>query len=857
MANDVDGSIRIKATVDDEKAKKQLEKLQDKLNRQTEAVKKQDYAVQDLQKRYNKLASGEIEPKGMKKLISDTKKAQADIKTLSEEYRQLYATAAEEKQAGGQISPKTKAQLERLAEKLIAADEKASKLTARLEELQINPLASDEAQKLTNDLEFAKSKLSRLESEAAKTGERIDAILSGNAKRFGKLGAVVQTTSQKVKKAYINMTTPVIKSVEKVNERIKEVGKNKGFDKAGKAAHRFGNRLKRIVSGALFFNIISRGLTQLRESLGSVLKIDTQFTKSLAEIKGNLLTAFQPIYSAVMPMLNTLMSALSNLSAQAAAFIATIFGTNVKQAQKNAQALYEQANATEAVGDAAEAAEKQLASFDTIQKLSSGAASKSDKSKPSGVVADFTTSLDKVKVPDWLKNFWKVFQDSWAQNGAKTIEAAKNAIAGIKGVLESIGKAFINVWTSGAGERVLNSIHGLLQNVLNAIGEIATAFSAAWDSGIGESILTHLLNIITNIVNTVSNLTAKFREAWQANGNGQAIMSAILGIVDAILGTIDRIVKSTAEWAGNLNLEPLISGIRGVLEPLKTVVESIGEALAELWEEVALPFAKWIVESAVPKILEWLGSFFNFLAEHQEFVKAFVKVIASLWLAFEAYTIVNGAIGVFKALLGSLTPVKIILAAMIPLIAGVISAWKDMSTLERVVSVLGLLVTAAAAAAIAVGALQSAWSLGIAAAAIAAGVIAITAAVNSATKKAQSSGSVSGNLNSYGSSSYSASSYRAAGIPALADGAVISPNNEFLAVLGDQKHGVNIETPLSTMKQAFMEAMNESGGMSRGGQISASDVYIDGAKLARITWGYNQSENSRRGVNLIENGALT
>ena len=40
-------------------------------------------------------------------------------------------------------------------------------------------------------------------------------------------------------------------------------------------------------------------------------------------------------------------------------------------------------------------------------------------------------------------------------------------------------------------------------------------------------------------------------------------------------------------------------------------------------------------------------------------------------------------------------------------------------------------------------------------------------------------------------------------IPRLAQGAVIPPNNEFLAVLGDQKRGTNIETPLSTMVEAF------------------------------------------------------
>ena len=39
-------------------------------------------------------------------------------------------------------------------------------------------------------------------------------------------------------------------------------------------------------------------------------------------------------------------------------------------------------------------------------------------------------------------------------------------------------------------------------------------------------------------------------------------------------------------------------------------------------------------------------------------------------------------------------------------------------------------------------------------------------------------------------------------IPRLATGAVIPANKEFLAVLGDQKHGMNIEAPLDTLMQA-------------------------------------------------------
>ena len=44
-------------------------------------------------------------------------------------------------------------------------------------------------------------------------------------------------------------------------------------------------------------------------------------------------------------------------------------------------------------------------------------------------------------------------------------------------------------------------------------------------------------------------------------------------------------------------------------------------------------------------------------------------------------------------------------------------------------------------------------------------------------------------------------------IPELAEGAVINPNNPFLAVLGDQQSGVNVEAPLDTIKQAVSEVM--------------------------------------------------
>jgi len=47
-------------------------------------------------------------------------------------------------------------------------------------------------------------------------------------------------------------------------------------------------------------------------------------------------------------------------------------------------------------------------------------------------------------------------------------------------------------------------------------------------------------------------------------------------------------------------------------------------------------------------------------------------------------------------------------------------------------------------------------------------------------------------------------------LPRLAQGAVIPPNNEFAAILGDQKHGTNIEAPLDTIVEAFKMALSDS-----------------------------------------------
>lgn len=88
-------------------------------------------------------------------------------------------------------------------------------------------------------------------------------------------------------------------------------------------------------------------------------------------------------------------------------------------------------------------------------------------------------------------------------------------------------------------------------------------------------------------------------------------------------------------------------------------------------------------------------------------------------------------------------------------------------------------------------------------------------------------------------------------IPKLATGAVIPPNGEFLAILGDQTRGRNIEAPEGLIRQIMQE---ELAGMA------GSDVHMNVSgnvgQIVRFLRFEIDKESNRRGKNLIK-GALT
>ena len=84
-------------------------------------------------------------------------------------------------------------------------------------------------------------------------------------------------------------------------------------------------------------------------------------------------------------------------------------------------------------------------------------------------------------------------------------------------------------------------------------------------------------------------------------------------------------------------------------------------------------------------------------------------------------------------------------------------------------------------------------------------------------------------------------------IPALAQGTVVNPGHQFAAILGDNRVEQEVVSPLSTMKEAFIEALQQSG-YNKNGNIT---LQIDGHTFARITNPYLQKETSRIGVKAV------
>lgn len=446
-----------------------------------------------------------------------------------------------------------------------------------------------------------------------------------------------------------------------------------GTNRMTGSTNAFGQSMKYLLPSLVVYQLLGGAITKLASGMMSALKTNDQFSASLNQIKVNLMTAFYPIYTAILPALNALMSTVAQLTGQLASFIAMLFGTTYDAAKKGASGLYDNIQALNDTGSSANKAnekvkklQKSLMGFDQINKLTMDTddEKKEDSTTP-GI--DFGSATGTYSTPKWmkdiqnlLKDFFKPFQDAWKNQGQRVIDAWKYALGEVIGLASTIGKSFMEVWTNGTGQLFIENILILLADVLGIIGdiagafrraweddgrgtrliqsffdmwnrilellhEIAVAFRNAWNDGRGESIAANILEIYTNIFNTIGNIAEQLKKAWKEGRVGESIFGTILDAVDDLLGNINSMTKATEEWAKNLDFTPLLKAIDGLFKSIRPILKNVGDGLEWLYKNVLLPLASFFIEDYVPKYFDMFSAALKVLNQVIEIFKPIFK----------------------------------------------------------------------------------------------------------------------------------------------------------------------------------------------------------------------------------------
>ena len=176
--------------------------------------------------------------------------------------------------------------------------------------------------------------------------------------------------------------------------------------------------------------------------------------------------------------------------------------------------------------------------------------------------------------------------------------------------------------------------------------------------------------------------------------------------------------------------------LKDITPALTAIVGGFANVISFLDRIGLLEFAIWGVVTAM---IAWktAQAAINIMKFYENIVKYLVPAITSASLAIRkqlAASLISAQLnfGKFGLAMTAVTAQTLGFAAAIGLAFAVFTNREYMNGTQKIVSVLGVLTVALLSAAIAFGAFHSAWSLGLAVAGIAAGIVAVTASVNSA-----------------------------------------------------------------------------------------------------------------------------
>lgn len=562
---------------------------------------------------------------------------------------------------------------------------------------------------------------------------------------LGKIKSILESMPQafeKIKisaKGTVNIFDLLKKKMESIRKLIPGIGKiGQSLSGGSKGANYFGigkmmgmsilySGVFRMISGIT--NAVKTGSNNMAQYSSVYNASISQMLSALTRLKNAFAVAFAPIVNVVAPYITTFINMLSTAMNKVGQFLSILTGKSftpqaVTVVQDYAAGLQDTSQSMDDSTSSAKKLKKALSvlSFDNLNQLTASEdSSVSAGSETSGagelLPSDmFTTTpaLQEIKdfadkVKSIFSSLFRPFKEAWAEEGKKTVDAAKEAFRNLVSLAESVGRSFMSVWTNGTGAKTLKTLLQIAQNLFKVVGNLSKQFEKAWNkAGLGTSIIQNIFNLGNSVLETVRNITG-----------------------------------ATAEWAETLNFTPLLSSINKLLQALQPLTKNIGTGLEWFWSNVLLPIGSWTLQDAVPTFLNmlsggigaansvitalqplgtWLWEYFlqplgqwtgeavigamktvidllngfsAWVSEHQELVQGFTVVVGSFaaagGLVSGAVTIWNGvatlASGITTALgtaIGFLTsPIGIAVAAIGGIIAAGVLLYKNWDVVKE------------------------------------------------------------------------------------------------------------------------------------------------------------------------------
>ena len=663
------------------------------------------------------------------------------------------------------------------------------------------------AKKAANNVDKAAQKVATLRQHL----EELQAVAE-NEKKTRSTGTVSQETgeaiqkkTQQLKMAQLNLESSQI-AQEKASAAVSEyVGKQRlaalTTQNVSEQFKKFTKRIAGLAKRVFIFTMITKALRTMRKMLLSTIGADKQMSTSLAQIRGNLISAFAPIYNYILPAVRTLLAWLAKLTAVVSVFINSLFGKTASQADASAKALYNQASATEAAGDAAEKAKKQLSGLDEMNRWESNDSSGGGGGGSSGIAPKFdlsdqvdTGKIGKIaavvrKLSPYVAAVaagfaaWKIGKKflgnlSKAKQLALAVAGAVLMAINVVDMLKN-GINFDNLtgYIIGAAAAVtgLGLAFGVLGGAITAIVAGLVLLGVAIRDVIKNGFNNKNLTAITVALLTIGGAIAIITGAWIPLLIA-AIAAVVVWIVAKWTSIKDWISKtiSSIDAAFEQHLANVEAGVAAAVDWVIEKWTAVKDWFRGLWEKVSSgAVAAWDgIKSAFKSVPEWFQSKFR---DAWQKVKDVFSTGGRIWSGIK-----EGIENTFR------TVVNAIIRGMNTIIAVPFNKINSMLNTIRNASFLGI------------SPFQNLWGV---------------------------------------------NPLPVPQIPMLARGAVIPANRQFLAVLGDQRNGNNLEAPESLLRQIVREEAGGAGSryefIARLDRRTLFDEVITEAKLRKGQTGKN------------------